>query len=608
MKAPTLHNQIDALPAQAGVYLFRSADGETLYVGKAKSLRARVRSYFRREVGGVKTEELMRRVGSIETIVVGTEAEALILEANLIKEYRPRFNVQLRDDKRYPYIKVTVQECFPRAWVTRRVLNDGARYFGPYPSVGNMRRALDVVKRLYSVRSCRYDLPDEAPSRPCLDHYIGCCQAPCVGLQTQDAYRGMIEEILRVLEGDVEDVRREVEGRMREASAQLDFERAARLRDVIAGLEGLAYEQRVQRVGGGDHDVIGLARDGATAAAVALKVRRGRLLGRDTMRFHDLGGESDATLLASFAARYYLGRGEQAVQELAHEILLPSDFEDRALLGDVLSGKAGRRVRTHVPLRGEKRRLVELANQNARHALEDRVAALSDAERADEALYELRDRLDLKVVPRLIVCFDVSHFQGAATVASAVVFENAEPRRAQYRHMRIRGEWGNDDFRSMSEAIGRWFGRRLEKGGPLPDLALVDGGKGQLSAARKALADLGVEDVAIAALAKREEEVFVPGVVEPVLLDRRDRALQLLQRVRNEAHRFAIRYNRKLRGRRTIRSAIGDVPGIGPNRQQALLARFGSLKGIREASEDEIARVPGLSHVLARRVLTYLGR
>ena len=245
---------------------------------------------------------------------------------------------------------------------------------------------------------------------------------------------------------------------------------------------------------------------------VALKVRRGRLLGRDTMRFHDLGGESDATLLASFATRYYLGRGEQAVQELAREILLPSDFEDRNLLGDVLSGKAGRRVHTHVPLRGEKRRLVELASQNARHALEDRVAALSDTERADEALYELRDRLDLKVVPRLIVCFDVSHFQGAATVASAVVFENAEPRRAQYRHMRIRGEWGNDDFRSMSEAIGRWFGRRLEKGGPLPDLALVDGGKGQLSAARRALAHLGVEDVAIAALAKREEEVFVPGV------------------------------------------------------------------------------------------------
>lgn len=608
MKAPALHNQIDALPTQAGVYLFRSADGETLYVGKAKSLRARVRSYFRREVGGVKTEELVRRVGSIETIVVGTEAEALILEANLIKEYRPRFNVQLRDDKRYPYIKVTVQECFPRAWVTRRIVNDGARYFGPYPSVGNMRRALEVVKRLYTVRSCRYDLPDEAPSRPCLDHHIGRCRAPCVGLQTQDAYRAMIEEILRVLEGDVEDVRREVEERMREASAHLEFERAARLRDVIAGLEGLAYEQRVQRVGGGDHDVVGLARDGATAAAVALKVRKGRLLGRDTMRFHDLGDESDATLLASFATRYYLGRGEQAVRELAREILLPSDFEDRAVLGDVLTDKAGHRVRTHVPVRGEKRRLVELASQNARHALEDRVAALSDAERADEALYELRDRLDLKVVPRLIVCFDVSHFQGAATVASAVVFENAEPRRAQYRHMRIRGEWGNDDFRSMTEAIGRWFGRRLEKGGPLPDLVLVDGGKGQLSAARKTLAGLGVRDVAVAALAKRDEEVFVPGVVEPVLLERRDRALQLLQRVRNEAHRFAIRYNRKLRGRRTIRSAIGDVPGIGPNRQQALLARFGSLKGIREASEDEIARVPGLSRVLARRVVTYLGR
>ena len=471
-----------------------------------------------------------------------------------------------------------------------------------------MRRALEVVKRLYTVRSCRYELPEEAPSRPCLDHHIGRCQAPCVGLQTQEAYRAMIEEILRVLEGDVEEVRREVEGRMRAAAERLEFERAAHLRDVIAGLDGFAREQRVQRVGGGDHDVIGFARDGAIAAAVALKVREGRLLGRDTMRFHDLGDESDTTLLASFAARYYLGGGEQAVRELAREILMPSDFEDRALLGDVLSGKVGRRVHTRVPTRGEKRRLVELANQNARHALEDRVTTLSDTERADEALYELRDRLNLKVVPRLIVCFDVSHIQGAETVASAVVFENAEPRRTEYRHMRIRGEWGNDDFRSMAEAIERWFGRNLENGGPLPELALVDGGKGQLSAARKALAGLGVQDVAIAALAKREEEVFLPGAVAPVRLNRRDRALQLLQRVRNEAHRFAVRYNRKLRGRRTIRSAIGDIPGIGPSRQQALLARFGSLRGIREASEDEIARVPGFSHVLARRILTYLGR
>lgn len=614
MKAPTttptpsLQDQVDVLPDRAGVYLFRSSAGEILYVGKAKSLRSRVRSYFRADVAGVKTEELVRRIGSLETIVVGSEAEALILEANLIKEHRPRFNVQLRDDKRYPYIKVTVQEPFPRVWVTRRVLNDGARYYGPYTSVGNMRRALEVVKRLYTVRSCRYDLPGDAPSRPCLDYHIGRCQAPCVGLQTQAQYRAMVDEILLVLEGETEAIRGQVETRMRAAAETLDFERAAQLRDVIQGLDGLAREQRVQRVGGGDHDVIGLARDGALATAVALKVRRGRLLGRDTVRFHDILEEGDAALLSTFASRYYLGRGAQGLSDLPREILFTADFEDRELLAETLSAMAGRRVLARVPERGEKLRLVQLADQNARHTLEDSVATLSDAERADEALYDLQDRLDLKVVPRVMVCFDVSHTQGSETVASAAVFENGEPRKSDYRHMRIRGEWGNDDYRSMAEVVRRWFARRQEEGRPLPDLVIIDGGKGQLAAAREALAGLGIADVATAALAKREEEIFFPDREAPVRLDRRDRALHLLQRIRNEAHRFAVRYNRKLRTRRTIRSDIGDIPGIGPARQKALLTRFGSVKGVREASEEEIARVPGFSRVLAGRVLTYLGR
>jgi excinuclease ABC subunit C len=606
--AQSLKQQLDVLSDRAGVYLFRSSDQEILYVGKAKSLRARVRNYFRGDLADVKTEELVRRVASLETIVVGTEAEALILEANLIKEHRPRFNVQLRDDKRYPYIKVTVQEPFPRVWVTRRVVNDGARYFGPYTSVGNMRRALEVVKRLYTVRSCRYDLPGEAPTRPCLDYHIGRCQAPCVGLQTQLQYRAMIEEILLVLEGETEAIRGQVETRMRAAAETLDFERAAQLRDVILGLDGLAREQRVQRVGGGDHDVIGMARDGALATAVAMRVRRGRLLGRDTVRFHGIEDESDAALLSSFAARYYLGRGEQGISELPREILFSADFEDRELLGETLSGMAGHRVSTRVPERGEKLQLVRLADQNARHALEDSVTALTDAERADEALYDLQDRLDLKVVPRVMVCFDVSHTQGAETVASAAVFENGEPRKSDYRHMRIRGEWGNDDYRSMAEVVGRWFKRRMDEGKPLPDLVLIDGGKGQLAAAREALDTVGVADVAIAALAKREEELYFPDRPEPVRLDRRDRALHVLQRIRNEAHRFAVRYNRKLRTRRTLRSDIGDIPGIGPARQKALLSRFGSVKGVRAASEEEIARVPGFSRVLASRVLTYLGR
>ena len=605
MNSPTLQDQIVAVPDRTGVYIFHSADGDILYIGKAKSLRSRVKSYFRSNMGAVKTEDLVRRVASVDTIVVGTEAEALILEANLIKEHQPRFNVQLRDDKRYPYVKVTVHESFPRVWVTRHVVNDGSRYFGPYTAVGNMRRAL---KRIHTVRSCRYDLPGEAPGRPCLDHHIGRCQAPCVGLQTQAAYRAMIDQILLVLEGETEAVRSQIDTRMRAASEVLDFERAAQLRDVIQGLDGLAREQRVQKVGGGDHDVVGLARDGAIATAVILKIRRGRLLGRDTVRFHDILDEDDAALLATFSSRYYLGQGEEAIGELPREILFPARFEDRALLGEVLSAAAGRRIVMHAPSRGEKLRLVELANQNARHALDDQVTAQVYRGRADEVLYQLQDRLDLKVVPRLMVCFDVSHTQGTETVASAAVFEDGNPRKSEYRHMRIRGEWGNDDYRSMAEVVRRWFTRRLDESKRLPDLVLIDGGKGQLSAALGVLGALGVTDVAIAALAKRDEEVFLPDRAEPVRLDRRDRALHLIQRIRNESHRLAVGYNRKLRTRRTIRSELGDIPGIGPKRQKSLLSRFGSVPGVRKASEQEIARVPGFSRVLATRVLTYLGR
>lgn len=597
------------LSTQPGVYLFRDTRGEVLYVGKAKSLRPRVRSYFRRSADlSPKNRELMHQVADLETLVVGSEAEALILEANLIKEHRPRFNILMRDDKQYPYIKVTVREPLPRVYVTRRVSNDGSRYFGPYTSVGPMRQALEVVKRLHTVRSCRYDLPREAPERPCLDYHIGRCLAPCVGLQTEADYRTMIDEILRILEGDTEEIRRDAEIWMREASDALDFERAARMRDVMHGLDTIAREQRVHRAQGGDIDVVGLARDGDIAAGVVLKVRSGLLLGRESQRFAQIRDESDGDLITSLVSRYYLSAGQDRTGQLPREVLLPDDFQDRDLLEEILTDSGGRKVRVHVPKRGEKVRLVELANDNARQVLEDRVAALAyAADRAENALYSLQDELDLKVVPRLMVCFDISHIQGTETVGSAVVFENGEPRKAAYRHMRIKGEWGNDDYRSMQEAVGRYFRRLRDSGKPLPDLAVIDGGKGQLSAARQALQDIDLNDVAVIALAKKDEEVFVPGRPDPILLDRRNRALHLLQRIRDEAHRFAVRYNRKLRSKRTIRSDLGDIPGIGPQRQRELLRRFGSVKGVREATRDEIARVPGFSEVLASRILTYLG-
>jgi excinuclease ABC subunit C len=378
---------------------------------------------------------------------------------------------------------------------------------------------------------------------------------------------------------------------------------------VLHGLDIMAREQRVQKLGGGDVDVVGLARDGELAVAVVMEIRGGRLLGRKTQRFAGIQGEDDSALLGAFASRYYLGRGELGVRQLPRDILFPEEFPDRETLESVLTAAADRRVRVNVPVRGEKRRLVELAGSNARHALEDRVTASAyTSDRADEALFSLQERLDLKVVPRLVACFDISHTQGTETVASAVIFENGEPKKSEYRHMRIRGEWGNDDYRSMHEAVTRYFGRRVEEDLPLPDLVLIDGGKGQLSAARDALAALGLADVQLAALAKREEEVHLPGRKEPVRLDRRDRALHLLQRLRDEAHRFAVSYNRKLRSKRTIRSDLSSIPGIGPRRQQALLSRFGSIRGLKDAAAEEIARVPGFSHALAARILTWLGR
>jgi len=608
----SIEETLATLPRRPGVYLMKDAEGEILYVGKAKELRSRVRSYFRSDSShSIKTRELVRRIADIDTLVVGSEAEALILEANLIKEHRPRFNIHLRDDKRYPYIKVTVQEPFPRVWVTRTVRDDAARYFGPFTGVGSMRAALDVIKRLYTVRSCRYRLPKEAPDRPCLDYHIGRCKAPCVGYQSQEDYREMTDEIVQILEGNTEGIRALAEERMRAASEALEFEAAARYRDVLAGLDTIARQQRVHRVGGGDHDVVGVARDGELAVGVVMRIRRGVLLGRDTLRFEQAADASDDEVLGSVVTRHYLGRGGTVAYDPPAEILLPQPWEDREVFEEVVSDRMDRRISVRRPQRGEKARLVELATTNARHALEDAVgvasAASSARDRADEVLYDLQRRLDLKVVPRLMVCFDISHNQGTDVVASAVVFENAEPKKKDYRHMKIRGSWGNDDFASMAEAVTRWFSRRLEEETPLPELCVIDGGKGQLNAAVDALAELGLGDVHVISLAKREEEVFLPGETAPVVIDRRERALQLLQRIRNEAHRFAVSYNRKLRSKRTIRSELGDIPGVGARRQQTLLTRFGSLKGVREATEEEIARIPGFSRVLAARIRTYLG-
>ena len=606
----TLDRKLRHLPTRPGVYLFRDAEGELLYIGKAKSLRARVRGHFGRDAAwSVKQDEMVRRIADVETIVVGSEAEALLLENNLIKTHQPRFNIRLKDDKRYPYIKVTVGEPFPRVYVTRRLENDGSRYFGPYTEVAAMRQALEVVKRAYTVRSCRYDLPAEAPDRPCLDYHLGRCRAPCVGWQSQAEYRVMIDEILEVLSGDVSGVRSRVATELESRVESLDFERAATLRDTLVGLESIERRQRALDIRGGDQDVLGLARDGDHASAVLLRIRGGKLLGREVERFDNLESEDEEALVSAAATGFYLGRGEMGRRDLPREVLLPADFEDRAALEELLGEEASRKVRLHVPRRGEKLRLVELAAQNARHVLEERsVLEEGVRARADDVLYDLQEALELKVVPRLIVCFDISHTQGREVVGSGVVFENGEKKKGEYRRFRIRGDWGNDDFRSMSEVVRRYFARRIDESLPLPELVVIDGGKGQLSAALQALREAGATDVAVCALAKREEEVYLPGRVAPVRLPRTDAGLRLLQRIRNEAHRFAHAYNRKLRGKRTLSSELASIPGIGPKRQRVLLSRFGSVRALRQASPEEVAAVPGFSEATARRILDHLGR
>jgi len=469
-----------------------------------------------------------------------------------------------------------------------------------------MRQALELVKKLYTVRSCRYNLPNEAPARPCLDYHIGRCKAPCVALQSEAEYRGMIDEILDILSGHTRRAAARLREEMAAAAEAMEFERAGELRDALAELDALEARQKVVDVEGADRDVVGLARDGDEACGVVLRIREGKLLGREAIFLSNLADDPDDEVLAVFAGRFYASRAAEDVGGTPPEILFPAEFEDRPVLETLLRDRAGRAVHTHVPQRGEKARLVELAEQNARHLLEERrLISAATAQRAPDALYELQDALELDAVPRVIVCFDISHTQGSEVVASAAVFENGAPKKAEYRKFRIRGEWGNDDFRSMHEVVTRYFQRRLDEQTPLPDLAVIDGGKGQLGAARAALEALGLAQQPVVSLAKREEEIFVPDSPRPLRLPRRSPALRLLQRLRDEAHRFAVGYNRKLRTKRTIRSELSEIPGVGPARQRALLERFGSLRAVGAASVEDIAAVPGFGPALARVVLEH---
>ena len=588
--------KLTALPDQPGVYLWRNAAGEVLYVGKAKSLRSRVPAYFAPDHQDTpERSALAAQIADLETIIVPDEAQALLLENNLIKEHQPRFNIRLRDDKSYPRIAVTVGEPFPRVLVVRRVQLEGARYFGPYTDVRTLRQTLGIIRRLFTVRSCQYDLPRDAPNRPCLDYHIERCRAPCVGYQSEAEYRRMIDDVLLFLEGKTLEVRTRLRERMRQAAGEQDFERAAQLRDALQWLEQVERPQSVEQVGGEDADAIGLARDGDDACGVFLRIRGGRLIAREHRFLEHAGAEPEAGVLSAFLVRFFL-----PLEARAHRVLLPFVPDDLEGLRALAPG-----VEWLVPQRGTNAKLVELADQNARHLLESLLLESFDVEeRAADPVYALGRDLGLASVPRAFVCIDISTNQGRDTVGSLVWFEAGRPKKAEYRRYRIRGAQ-QDDFAAVHEVVTRFLRRRLDEHKALPDLVVVDGGRGQLSAAVAAATDVGVA-TPLASLAKREEEVYLPGRAEPLRLSRRSPALKLLQRARDEAHRFAVSYSRTRRAKRTITSELLAIPGVGPGRRRALLERFGSVAGVRTATRDEIASLPGFSQRLADRILDRL--
>jgi excinuclease ABC subunit C len=593
-----LQRKLDTLPEGPGVYLWKGADGEVLYVGKAKRLRSRVRSYFGSDFPDSPRNRLLQRlITDVETIVVPSEPGSLILENNLIKEYRPRFNVRLKDDKSYPSIAVTLAEPFPRVLVTRNRDIPGARYFGPYTDVGQLRRTLAIIRRLYTVRSCQDKLPEDRRERPCLDYYIGRCRAPCMGWHDVPEYQRMVQDVLDFLEGRTQDVRAKVREAMLESSQREDFERAREMRDALRWLDRLDQPAAVEIMGTGDADAVGYARDGDDAVGVLMRVRGGRVVGREHRFLEGVEEEEDPAVLSAFLVRYYV-----PAEGRVRRLVLPFAPAEWDTLRELLPG-----TDWLVPQRGTAQRWLELADQNARHLLESlRIESFETEERAEDPVYALGRDLGLSVVPRSFICVDISHNQGRDTVGSLVWFEGGRPRKSEYRKFKIQGVGQQDDFAAIQEVLTRYVTRRQAEQLPLPDLVVIDGGKGQLSAALEVAAQLNLPDLPIISLAKKEEEVFLPGRSESLRLPRRSPSLRLLQRARDEAHRFGLAYNRKRRTQRTITSELLSIPGVGPAKRRRLLERFGSLAGVKSASTAELAAVPGFSHRLAERILEHL--
>jgi len=606
--SPTdLKAKIGALPALPGVYIFKSARGEVLYVGKAKRLDQRVRSHFQSpETVGPKQVALIRRVFDLDFIAVDSEADALMLEATLVREHRPHYNIILKDDKRYPYIRVSWQEPFPRMALVRRLARDGARYFGPYTEVKALRQLLRMTQTIFPMRQCRDIDAHIAARRECLDYHIGRCAGPCIGAQSQEEYRAMVDHFCDFLAGRRDEVVARLRGMQEESAERREYERAARLRDQIRGIQSILARQRMVDISGAAVDVVGIARDGANACAAILKVRERRVVSRDLRAIQGALDADEAELLRAFLAQYYT-RADQVPERL----IVEAEPGERPLLEAFLSQAAGARVSVRTPRDTAERSLVRTARRNASLLLGDGPerggGRQPSAEARDEAL-DLQRGLSLPALPRRIRCFDVSTIQGSHTVASMVTFRDGAPLKGEYRRFRIDSVAGQDDFASMAEAVRRHAARVARNELSAADLIVVDGGKGQLEAARRAVRGSVLDGVPIVGLAKRLEEVYLPGKRETLRLSRRSPALKLLMRLRDEAHRFAVGYHRVLRGKAARASALEAIPGLGPKRRALLLQRFGSVERLKRQPVGAIASVPGIGPRMAARIAERVGK
>jgi excinuclease ABC subunit C len=606
-----LENQLKRLPAKPGVYIFRDAKGAVLYVGKAKSLRPRVRSYFQASTGGRHAiAQLPERVEDIEVIVTGGDVEALHLEQNLVKRHRPPFNVRLRDDKSFPYIAVTLEDDFPRVMFTRERHRRGVTYFGPYANAKKVRETLDVLNRVFQYRPCEGPKPGRHSGIPCLDYHIDRCHAPCVGYISKEDYGEIIDGVVNFLSGDTRTIERELEQKMRDAAEGERFEEAARYRNRLFAVRRLTERQAVEKRSVGDVDVLGIATDGERAAVQIFPLRGGRMIDRYGFHLENVAGQDTAALLEAFAVEYY-----GSAPSVPPQIVVPHEAGDVSALEEFLGELRGSRVEVRVAERGEKRRLQELADQNARLALDSESYQTEQKRvRRVEALEELREALNLESLPIRIECFDISNIQAAEPVGSMVVFQDAMPKKAHYRKFAIRGLDGQDDFAAMAQVVERRFARMRDPAeeeydegfAAVPNLVVIDGGKGQLSAALAAMQRFDLPRVAVIALAKRVEEVFLPGGPDAVVLDAHSPGLQLLQRVRDEAHRFAVGFHRQRRDARARESIFDTLEGVGPARRRALLQHFGSAEHVLAASQEELEGVPGVPAKTARSIYAQL--